>query len=59
MLIPEENADKSGLEIVLVSRMDEMLARAMTRKRRERPSLRIFIQPRRSPSGKRFQTSYP
>ena len=41
VLIPEENAKdlveiadsiKSGLEIVPVSRMDEMLARAMTRK---------------------------
>ena len=41
MLIPEENAKdlveiadsiKSGLEIVPVSRMDEVLARAMTRK---------------------------
>jgi ATP-dependent Lon protease len=41
VLIPEENAKdlveiadsiKSGLEIVPVSRMDEVLARAMTRK---------------------------
>ena len=41
MLIPEENAKdlveiadsiKSGLEIVPVSRMDEVLARAMTRR---------------------------
>ena len=41
MLIPEENAKdlveigdsiKSGLEIVPVSRMDDVLARAMTRK---------------------------
>ena len=41
MLIPEENAKdlveisesiKKGLEIVAVSRMDEVLARAMTRK---------------------------
>ena len=41
MLIPEENAKdlveiadsiKSGLEIIPLSRMDEVLARAMTRK---------------------------
>jgi hypothetical protein len=49
MLIPEENADKSGLEIVLVSRMDEMLARATTRKRRERGTATVSQSPRPEP----------
>jgi hypothetical protein len=76
VLIPEENAKdlveiadsiKSGLEIVPVSRMDEVLARAMTRKPEPIewdettttaaivPKLRSRTKPRRSPRIERLR----